>query len=397
MTRILFSSVLGAVLTSGLAAQVPAAAHPASQPELQAIQKRAEALVEAHHLGQATELLGATLRRQPGWRDGWWQLGSLEYDANDYFNAQDAFARLSVLDPKSGAAWVMLGLCNFERHDFGLALSHLERGRALGFPPSLGLADPAAFHEAVALVLVGEYEQAQVLLDGFARQDHVSPGIVLTAGLAALRRPLPATSAEAFDSEFVQLLNAVGRAQVLAAQRKFPEARAIYRQLATEHPTVRHLHYAFGVLLARMSETTAAEAEFREEIRLHPTSILPCLQLAIMDWTRDDLAPGKQWAEQALQLAPDNFAPHYILGNILLKQGDAVGGLQQLEASRNLAPQSSEVHFALARAYLQLHRPAEAARERKLFEQLKPIEDSIQHRGTLPATMFEAPAGSPPQ
>jgi len=395
MKRILCSGVLGTVLSMGVAAQAPPPPPAQATSGLQDIQQRAEALAAAHHLTQATALLGTTLRRRPQWRDGWWQLGSLEYDANDYRRAQGAFARLSELDPKSGAAWVMLGLCDFEMHDYGLALSHLERGRALGFPPSLGLADPAAFHEAVALVLVGEYEQAQVLLDGFARQEHTSPGIVLTAGLAALRRPLPATDAAALDSEFVQLLNAVGRAQVLAAQRKFPEARQIYQQLATEHPTVRHLHYAYGVLLARMSETAAAEAEFRQEIQLHPESVLPRLQLAIMDWTRGDLAPGKQWAEQALQLAPDNFAPHYILGNILLRQGDAAEGLKQLETSRDLAPESSEVHFALARAYLQLHRPVDAARERKLFEALKPIEDSIQHRGTLPATMFEAPAGAP--
>src|SRR5690242_12024839 len=62
---------------------------------------------------QAAGLYTRALALRPSWQEGWWALGSLQYEKDRYPQCRDAFRRLTVLEVKSGPAFAMLGLCEF--------------------------------------------------------------------------------------------------------------------------------------------------------------------------------------------------------------------------------------------------------------------------------------------
>ncbi len=60
----------------------------------------------------ALGMLDKALKADPKWQQGWWLLGSLLYDMSDYAAARPALERLAGMDPKAGAPWALLGLCD---------------------------------------------------------------------------------------------------------------------------------------------------------------------------------------------------------------------------------------------------------------------------------------------
>src|SRR3954454_1028092 len=104
-------------------------------PEFAALGKQAAAAREAHKLDQAIQLYRRALRLKPAWAEGWWYLGTIQYDKNSYAAARESLGHLVKLEPKAGAGWVMLGLAEFETKAYVEALPHIERGLSLGVPP----------------------------------------------------------------------------------------------------------------------------------------------------------------------------------------------------------------------------------------------------------------------
>src|SRR5271170_5067038 len=76
--------------------------------------QRAAAERDADRLDEAVALYRKALALRPKWAEGWWSLGTLEYDRNNYRSAASAFRQLLPLTPKNGTAFAMLGLCEFE-------------------------------------------------------------------------------------------------------------------------------------------------------------------------------------------------------------------------------------------------------------------------------------------
>jgi len=379
---------IGCLMLGGLATAQsgPGAENDAA---LQAVAQQAEAASAANQPQRALALLRPAVVKHPHWRAGWWQLGSLLYSQNDFLNAGAAFQHLSQLDPAAGGVWVMLGLCEFEEADYGQSLQHLERGRALGFPKNPELTDAALYHQALGLILEGDYEQAQLLLDGFSREDHRSPEVIEAQGLAALRRPmLPSAARRVLPADEWAVLQALGEAQYLAAQRHIDEARTIYEAQLAAHPQMRGLHYATGILLGRMGAVNRARAAFTAELVVDPESEAARLQLANMELKLGTPQAGLPFARAAVRLAPRDFVPHYVLGNILARLGQTAEAARELEMSRDLQPESSEVRYALAQLYTRLGRSKEAAEERAAFLQLKPIEDAMKYSGKVPASLY---------
>src|ERR1700761_6220829 len=73
------------------------------------------------------------LELQPDWKEGWWNLGTLQYETSQYADAVQAFQKVIAYAPRLGTAWALLGLCEFELKQYGPSLSYLEKAQALGF------------------------------------------------------------------------------------------------------------------------------------------------------------------------------------------------------------------------------------------------------------------------
>src|SRR6201999_3149308 len=75
---------------------------------------QADAARDANQLKEATVLYRKALALRPGWKDGWWSLGTILYDSDSYREAVPAFRKVVAIDPKNGTANLMLGLCEYQ-------------------------------------------------------------------------------------------------------------------------------------------------------------------------------------------------------------------------------------------------------------------------------------------
>jgi len=83
---------------------------------------------QENRLDEAVALYGKALALRPSWPEGWWALGTLDYDRNAYQEAATAFQRAVALQPKAGSPRVMLGLCQFELGQDDAALKNIHEG-----------------------------------------------------------------------------------------------------------------------------------------------------------------------------------------------------------------------------------------------------------------------------
>src|SRR4030042_2391996 len=86
-------------------------------------------------------------------------------------------------------------------------------------------------------------------------------------------------------------------------------------------------------------------------------------------------APALRYAEAAARLAPALFVPHFALGRALVGTGQLELGIAALEKAVSLAPDVPDTRAALARAYLQAGRRADAERERLAVQRLQAGRD----------------------
>jgi predicted Zn-dependent protease len=363
----------------------------ADDTDLGQLEKRIDAAIANNKSAEAIEMLNEGLRQKPDWREGWWRLGNVHYQADRYAQARPAFERLANLDPKEGAPWVLLGLCEFEMRDYGLALQHLERGQAMGFPSKLELTDAARYHEALALIVTERFEQAQILLSNLAQKKPNTEEVILAEGLAALQIPvLPGVIRKIVDSERFGLIMQVGKAEQLIALRKSSEAVAQYESLISKYPSSPDLHLIYASLLVQVNELEKAGTEYRLELRTNPNSMLARVRLVLLELSRrkDVSDEMVSLAREAVALEPRSYIPHYVLGSVLVRSGKLEEAARELEMSRDLDPYSSRVRYTLAQVNLRLGRKEAAAQEQKAYEQLKPIDDSFREFGKLPASVF---------
>lgn len=320
---------------------------------------------EANRLDEAVVLYRKAVSENPKWTEGWWYLGTLLYDRDDYSGAGAAFKKTAELDPNNGAAVVMLGLSEAKLHQNTDALRHLREGRKLGIPDDPQLRRVMLFtlgSLSLERGVRGDFETAQEALDSLAREGVYSEELTDALGLAVLHISHPPIDP--------QLVRAAGRAEALAAQRgNVTEARKSYEQLAADYPRVPGVQFALGKFLLANHFDDEAMAAFKRELENTPTHLLARLGIAGLMAQRDP-AGGLHDAEEALKMAPEIPETHYLVGVMLLDTGDLLNATRELETAQRAEPNEAKVYFALGRAYAKANRKEDAARARATFARL---------------------------
>jgi tetratricopeptide (TPR) repeat protein len=265
-------------------------AHPVNSSPAQASQssfddasKAASAAREAGHADDAIENYRRALAIRPDWQEGWFYLGTLQYDADRYADAIPAFQKLTQLAPAIGPAWNFLGLCEFEIKDYANALLHLEKGQNLGAGGDPEIARVSKYHLALLLNRSGDFDRATaMLLSAFGAGQFPSQA-KSALGLALLHAPvLP----DELDPSQDALLRAAGEIAALLAVGDSPKALEAFPQILRDYPGVPYLHGAYAQVLAAAGKNKEALEQQREESRV-----------------AEKLAPGKtQRNEQMVQL-----------------------------------------------------------------------------------------------
>jgi len=363
------------------------------------ISQRAAAAREKDDIPAAIRYYHEALRLKPTWQDGWWYYGSLLYDDSQYAEAARALRRLAALNAKLGGAWALLGLSEFENRDLARALADLERAKRLGFGDNPSLADVADYHLALLLNLHGDSDRARALLSSLLLRGVNSEDIQVGLGLSLLRVPVLPSQ---LDPSRDDLVHDAGNVAALLARRQYDQADAAFRQLVSKYPSTHFAHYAYGAMLASRGQEDLAKAEFETEIALTPDSALPYMEWAFIESKASNYHEALPLAQKAVELSPDSFLAHYLLGNALLATGSVQLSVAELEMARKYNPDSPEVRYSLGRAYAKAGKPLLARREQEKFTQLQAARQKSPAGAdaTLPSepqTTNGSATSSPPQ
>ena len=341
-------------------------ATPARRPSFATLSAQAAAARDADRLDGAATLYRQALALSPAWTEGWWSLGTIEYDLNNYRDAASAFEQLSTLDSKAGSARIMLGLSEFELGQDANALAHIQEGERIGVADNQQLRNVALFHEGVLLQRQAQFEASQRAFDSLCIAGVETPELTTALGMVALRSHdrTPPTQAPASE-----VISRIGHAECLAARKRFDDARREYTAIARDYPQFPNLHYAFGRFLIDAHDIPAGIAELQTEIKLHPEDSIARLQIAAAKY-KVDSAGALPYAQAAVARDPASPLGHYLLGLLLLDTGDFRGAIPQLETAQRSMPQVPNVYSALGVAYSQAGRDDDAARARATLQRL---------------------------
>jgi Flp pilus assembly protein TadD len=369
---------------------------PSSQGELDSrlrqLQGQAQSALARGQTDAAIAALRDGLKIKPDWKEGLWELGWTLFRQARYGAARPVFVSLLRLDQSRGAPWLLLGLCEFEARDYGMALEDLQRGRALGIPADLGITPAVRYHIANGLTLAGKFESALDLLAEAARAGEHAEEILMATGLAAMHLPaLPSQAPELFSRGERAMLRDVGEALYQGARQNRTDADRIYGRLLQQAPVPPKLHSSYGYYLLEIGDLQTAEKEYRAELAVDPESALARCGLAHIALDRGELASATERAREAVRLSPEWGAARFLLGKALLRSGQVPDSIAELEAARDLEPASSKIRFTLLQAYREANRRDEAEREALEVKRLKQAEAEMKAHGRIPASLLQAP------
>jgi tetratricopeptide (TPR) repeat protein len=333
----------------------------------ESLSQHAAAARDADRLDEAVSLYKKALLLRPKWAEGWWSLGTIEYDRNNYRAAAAAFRQLLPLAPQDGTAYAMLGLSEFELGQDEPALKHLEQAKTLDISSNPQLRRVLLYHDGVLLLRASKFQSAQTVLGGLCLDGIPNEDAIKALGLAVFR--IRVQNAPPPDAPGASIIQRAGHAECLAVQKKYDDARAEYAALAGEYPEYPNIHYVFGKFLAESNDVPGAVAEFQKEIQNNPRDINSRLEIAATQY-KINSAAGIPYAEQAVQLNPQVPFAHYLLGLLYLDVDNYEKAIPQLEIAQKAFPNDAKIYFALGSAYARAGRHQDAEKARTSYQRL---------------------------
>jgi tetratricopeptide (TPR) repeat protein len=340
-------------------------------PDFDSIVARADEARDAKQVDRAVALYQEALHLKPDWKQGWWVLGSVLYDANRFQECEQAFLPLTALDPDKSPGWAMAGLCEFEIQHYEDALRNLRKAQKLGLPQALY--EVAQYHTVLILIRIGQFDLAGEMISRAALHGEESPKLVEAMGLMGLRRAQLPQDVPVADRD---LVIALGRAMCDAAANRAKEATAEFETLLANYPTIPELHYLDGQVLLQ-SDADKALAAFQQELVISPKNPRALISIAAEYVKRDEYSKALPYAQKAATFAPKYFASHAMLGKVLVEgRLDVPRGIKELQTAVSIAPDNPQSRLALASAYAKAGRNKDAATERAEFLKLRNQIDS---------------------
>ncbi|WP_158785498.1 tetratricopeptide repeat protein [Granulicella sp. L46] len=315
----------------GLVVAQQNAPDPNARVNVDDLQKQALHEGESGDADDAIRDYQRVLTLRPEWEEGWWNLGTLDYGASRFVEAEAAFRRVVAFAPRLGVVWAMLGLSEFETKKFDEALTSIEKAQTLGIQDDAEIERVSAYHLGLLFNRDGQHERAtELLLKTFGR-GVVSEQVKFALGLALLRVPLLPEQVDPSREALV-----LGAGEVVAAG---PDALKRFPPFLQAYPNVPYSQYAYGLALANAGEYDDAMVAMRAETLLSPDNALPWIEISRLERMRSHITEARMAGERAVALNPASKAAHEVLAAALNAAGDKQGAAKQL----GLAEQSTRV------------------------------------------------------
>ncbi|HEY3988163.1 MAG TPA: tetratricopeptide repeat protein [Acidobacteriaceae bacterium] len=320
----------------------------------------ADAARQQGDVSRAIELYRKATEENPGWPDGWWFLGSLQYDQNQYLPAREALTRYLQLTPNGGPALALRGLCEFETGEYVQSLADLEQAESRGAANQPRNTQIILYHEALLLTHLGRFEEALGKLAILAKQQADNQDMAVALGLAGLRMNLFPKDVQPDETA---LLSSVGKAAILLMNQDYEGSLRGFQALFAQYPHVANIHYLYGYLLFPTKPDEAIE-QFRQELAISPRSANAHAMYAWALGLQGNYAAALSDAAKAATEDPSLPMGQLVYGRALVETGDSQAGLPHLQNVLQTEPGNLEAHLTLAKAYSELGRSEDARRER---------------------------------
>jgi tetratricopeptide (TPR) repeat protein len=314
---------------------------------------------------------GTALRSS--WAEGWWNLGTIYYERKHWQSAADAFRRVTSLNPKQGAAWAFVGLCEFNMGHFAASFKSLNHSGQIGFGNNEELPPIVLYHIALLLSRDGDFERSLDQLALFVSAGNRSQEIVTAIGIASLRMPVLPSQIPESQRDLVQK---AGEASYAFQAHQVEEAKKLFAELVSAYPRQPNVHYAYGIYLLE-SDPQQAYEEFKKEIQITPGHISARLQVAFSYLQQGEPERALALGQAVITVAPEDYRVYLVLGRAYLQLGNTSKAVVALKRSATLEPKDSETHNYLAQAYFTIGNKSAATSEQAEFQRLK-REDTRQ-------------------
>ncbi|HKS81240.1 MAG TPA: tetratricopeptide repeat protein [Candidatus Acidoferrales bacterium] len=301
------------------------------------------------------------------WQDGWWSLGFLQYQSNDYSAAQNSLTHFLEFSPRSGPALALRGLCEFETGDYSQSLEDIQSGLALGAATGARNEQVLRYHAALLLTRAGSFQGALQQYTWFADKGISSPDLFLGLGLAGLRSPKLPQDVPPDDNEMFTL---AGSAIYQFMAHRQDQAAQAFQDFFRRYPKAANAHYVYGYLLVQADPDHAIQ-EFKRELEVSPSNAEANVMLAWTYLLLDEPAQALPYARSAFVSQPSLSVSLLVLGRSLVGTGNLKDGAQYLEKAALIDPNNLEIHIALAHVYSEEGRKQDSWRERQLSLQLE--------------------------
>lgn len=335
------------------------------------LNQKAEAAREKGNIPEAIQIYQRLISIRPQWAEGWWYLGSLFYETDQFEPGGRAFARLTALQPQNGLGWAMLGLCEYQMRKWIPSIQHLKKALQLGLGDDQDLVRVVRYHQAMLLIRGRQFEEAQTLLNFFAVEHRGEDPVLEAFGLMTLRIPGDMQNLSPEDQEMVR---SFGKAAFLDAEQKRDEAFELYQRLEQTYSGRPNVAYAMGVALLVRREQEKALSYFQRELARDPDHLASLLQIALRSASSGNFEEGLPYAQRATRVDPANFTAFYALGRLYLHKNDVPKAIAALEKAAALEPNLPAIFYSLFQAYLKANRLADSEKALATFQKLKQIQ-----------------------
>jgi tetratricopeptide (TPR) repeat protein len=356
--RVLRSTAVSAVLCqfavpSHASGEIPlapqtATAQSAEQVNIDTLQKLAQQEGESGLTSEAIRDYRRVLESRPEWKEGWWNLGVLQYGANQFADARSTLQHVVVFAPDLGVAWSLLGLSDFETRNFADALIHLEKAQTLGIKDDVEVERVSIYHLGLLLVRTGKFDRASDLLLKTFEGSQMSEQLKIALGLTTLRIAL---LPEEIDPSKEALVLAAGNVASTGT-----EALDRFPGLLQSYPHVPYVHYAYGVSLAKAGRDKDAIRLMHEETSVSPDSELPWIEISRLQLRLGSAKEALTAAQKAVAVNSTNRDAHERLAAAL----GAVGDTWRATSERRAADKLTAVQDAPEQRIILLYRNATA-------------------------------------
>ena len=332
---------------------------PLAAATFEEVSASASAARIANDVPRAIDLYRQAVQMNQQWKEGWWYLGSLLYDTDQYAPARDALAQLVKLEPRATPAWGLLGLSEFQTGDYPAALAHVQRSLASGGVQ--GQMDAVLrYHEALLLTRAGQFDTATQKYAAVARSAAPNPPLLAGIGLAALERAQLPNEIQPGDQDVVM---AAGKVAFSILAQDYAKAGEGFADLLTRFPNSPGVHLLYGSYLLANAPEHAID-EFKKELNIAPSDARAAAMLAWALLNRREAVSALPYAKTAATAAPGSATAQYAFGRALAENGDVESGIEHLKTADKLNPSNLETHLALASAYSKAGRTELARQER---------------------------------